>query len=100
MPPAIHTEQLTKDFIAGFWRTERRRALDGLTLEIGPGEVFGSLGANGAGKTTTLKLLLHTSMTSASSTTGGCATTRRRHTGSSGQARCRVRLSGCGRWPR
>jgi ABC-2 type transport system ATP-binding protein len=58
MPPAIHTEQLTKDFIAGFWRTERRRALDGLTLEIGPGEVFGFLGANGAGKTTTLKLLL------------------------------------------
>jgi ABC-2 type transport system ATP-binding protein len=58
MPPAIHTEQLTKDFIAGFWRTERRRALDGLTLDIGPGEVFGFLGANGAGKTTTLKLLL------------------------------------------
>jgi ABC-2 type transport system ATP-binding protein len=58
MPPAIHTEQLTKDFIVGFWRTERRRALDGLTLEIGPGEVFGFLGANGAGKTTTLKLLL------------------------------------------
>jgi ABC-2 type transport system ATP-binding protein len=58
MPPAIHTEQLTKDFIVGFWRTDRRRALDGLTLEIGPGEVFGFLGANGAGKTTTLKLLL------------------------------------------
>ena len=58
MPPAIHTEQLTKDFFAGFWRTEQRRALDGLTLEIGPGEVFGFLGANGAGKTTTLKLLL------------------------------------------
>jgi ABC-2 type transport system ATP-binding protein len=58
MPPAIHTHQLTKDFIAGFWRTERRRALDGLTLDVGPGEVFGFLGANGAGKTTTLKLLL------------------------------------------
>jgi ABC-2 type transport system ATP-binding protein len=58
MPPAIHTERLTKDFPVGFWRTGRRRALDGLTLAIEPGEVFGFLGANGAGKTTTLKLLL------------------------------------------
>jgi ABC-2 type transport system ATP-binding protein len=58
MPPAIHTERLTKDFVVGFWRTERRRALDGLTLDIEPGEVFGFLGPNGAGKTTTLKLLL------------------------------------------
>jgi ABC-2 type transport system ATP-binding protein len=29
-----------------------------LTLEVGPGEVFGFLGPNGAGKTTTIRLLL------------------------------------------
>jgi ABC-2 type transport system ATP-binding protein len=33
-------------------------ALDSLTLEVGPGEIFGFLGPNGAGKTTTLKLLM------------------------------------------
>jgi ABC-2 type transport system ATP-binding protein len=32
-------------------------AVDGLTLEIDPGEVFGFLGHNGAGKTTTVRLL-------------------------------------------
>ncbi len=34
------------------------RALDGLSLEIPPGIVFGFLGPNGAGKTTTIRLLL------------------------------------------
>src|SRR6267142_1234834 len=32
-------------------------ALDGLTLEISPGEVFGVLGPNGAGKSTTVGIL-------------------------------------------
>jgi len=32
-------------------------ALDGLYLEIHPGEIFGLLGPNGAGKTTTIKIL-------------------------------------------
>ncbi len=32
-------------------------ALDGLTLDIGPGEVFGFIGPNGAGKTTAMKIL-------------------------------------------
>src|SRR5919112_5122664 len=34
------------------------RALDGLDLEVRPGEVHGFLGPNGAGKSTTLRVLL------------------------------------------
>jgi len=33
-------------------------AVDGVTLDVGRGEVFGFLGPNGAGKTTTIKMLL------------------------------------------
>jgi ABC-2 type transport system ATP-binding protein len=33
------------------------RALEGLTLEVEPGAVFGFLGPNGAGKTTTIRIL-------------------------------------------
>lgn len=36
----------------------RTRALDGLDLEVGAGEVHGFLGPNGAGKTTTTRILL------------------------------------------
>jgi ABC-2 type transport system ATP-binding protein len=48
---AIKTEDLTKHFGAV-------RALEGLTIEVERGEIFGFLGANGAGKTTTIRLLL------------------------------------------
>lgn len=48
---AIWTEDLTKHFGVV-------RALDGLSIEVRRGEVFGFLGANGAGKTTTIRLLL------------------------------------------
>src|SRR5215208_6509373 len=58
MSPAINIENLAKDYAVGFWRRRTYRALDGLTLSIEPGEVFGFLGPNGAGKTTTLKLLM------------------------------------------
>src|SRR5437667_594487 len=56
--PALATFELTKDFASGFWRKKLYRAVDRLTLEVAPGEVFGFLGPNGAGKTTTLKLLM------------------------------------------
>ena len=45
----IRAENLTKKF-------GPVTAVDGLTLEIPPGEIFGYLGPNGAGKTTTVKL--------------------------------------------
>ncbi|MEX2680967.1 MAG: ABC transporter ATP-binding protein [Candidatus Sigynarchaeota archaeon] len=34
------------------------KAVDGITFQVHPGEVFGLLGPNGAGKTTTIKVLL------------------------------------------
>ena len=34
------------------------KAVDGLTLTVKPGEIFGFLGPNGAGKTTTIKMLV------------------------------------------
>jgi ABC-2 type transport system ATP-binding protein len=58
MPAAISIDSLTKDYQVGFWRKRPYRALDGLSLEVQAGEIFGFLGPNGAGKTTTLKLLM------------------------------------------
>jgi ABC-2 type transport system ATP-binding protein len=48
---AIRIQSLTRDFGAV-------RALDGLSLEVPAGIIFGFLGPNGAGKTTTIRLLL------------------------------------------
>ena len=55
---ALETIGLTKDYHTGFWRKRPKRALDGLSLQVEAGEIFGLLGPNGAGKTTTLKILL------------------------------------------
>jgi ABC-2 type transport system ATP-binding protein len=54
----VEIELLTKDYEVGFWRKRKVRALDGLSLQVNEGEIFGFLGANGAGKTTTIKLLM------------------------------------------
>lgn len=48
--PILSTAGLTRRFGEAL-------AVDGLTLEVYPGEVFGFLGHNGAGKTTTVRLL-------------------------------------------
>ena len=48
---AIHIENLTRDF-------GKVRALDGLSLDVPAGIIFGFLGPNGAGETTTINLLL------------------------------------------
>jgi len=50
-PPAIDVAGLTK-------RYGETLALDGLSMQVPAGAVFGFLGPNGAGKTTTVKLLL------------------------------------------
>ncbi|MEV6891505.1 ABC transporter ATP-binding protein [Kribbella sp. NPDC051137] len=50
MDHVVRTRNLTKRF-------GRRTALDGLDLDVPPGEVLGYLGPNGAGKTTTIRLL-------------------------------------------
>ncbi|WP_314194663.1 ABC transporter ATP-binding protein [uncultured Arthrobacter sp.] len=49
--PVIDVTRLVKTF-------GKTRALDGLDLRVGPGEVHGFLGPNGAGKSTTLRVLL------------------------------------------
>jgi ABC-2 type transport system ATP-binding protein len=51
MPPAISTHELTRRFDA-------LTAVNGLSLDVQLGEVFGLLGPNGAGKTTTIKMLI------------------------------------------
>ncbi len=59
--PAIELEDVRRTFrtTTGVLRrrTKEVGALDGLTLSVGAGELFGILGPNGAGKTTTIKIL-------------------------------------------
>lgn len=52
----IQTQALTKTFNVGK-KKESITAVDGLTLNVKEGEVFGILGPNGAGKTTTVRML-------------------------------------------
>jgi ABC-2 type transport system ATP-binding protein len=58
MTYVIEIKDLTKDYETGFWKKKKVRALDGLTLNVKPGQIFGFLGGNGAGKTTTIKILM------------------------------------------
>lgn len=58
MQYAIEIENLVKDYETGFLKKRRMRALDGISLKVEPGGIFGFLGGNGAGKTTTIKILM------------------------------------------
>ena len=55
--PVVQVQDLKKIFRVGFWG-RRVTAVDGLSLDVQCGEVFGFLGPNGAGKTTTIKMLM------------------------------------------
>lgn len=46
----LKLDSLTKSFSG-------RKAVENLSFDVGPGEIFGLLGPNGAGKTTTLKMI-------------------------------------------
>ena len=48
---AVEADQLVKDF-------GEKRAVDGVSLSVPAGSIYGILGPNGAGKTTTLRMLL------------------------------------------
>ncbi len=55
--PVIDIQNLRKVFRVGFWG-RRVTAVDGISLDVRQGEIFGFLGPNGAGKTTTIKMLM------------------------------------------
>jgi ABC-2 type transport system ATP-binding protein len=55
--PILELHGLTKVF-RDPWLRRRHVAVDGLSLSIDAGEIFGLIGPNGAGKTTTFKMLL------------------------------------------
>ena len=57
MPAALEFENVTKEY-RSLWRDERHRALDGFSLAVRPGEIFGFLGPNGAGKSTAIHIAL------------------------------------------
>jgi ABC-2 type transport system ATP-binding protein len=51
MPSMIEARNLSKSFGVN-------RAVDGVTLRVGAGEIYGLVGADGAGKTTTMRLIV------------------------------------------
>src|SRR5438552_3937992 len=50
-PEGIEVERLVREFRKG------PRAVDGIDLQVAPGEIYGFLGPNGAGKSTTVHML-------------------------------------------
>ena len=55
--PAVEIVGLVKDFKTSF-RRRLLRAVDGVSIRIEAGEVYGLIGPNGSGKSTTMKALL------------------------------------------
>jgi ABC-2 type transport system ATP-binding protein len=57
MQSAIHVQNLYKTFRNGHGSQGDLRAVDGISFDVQPGEIFSLLGPNGAGKTTTISML-------------------------------------------
>ena len=55
MSPAIQVNQIKKAFEDK--KHGSRTAVDGVSFDVNPGEIFGLLGPNGAGKTTALRVM-------------------------------------------
>ncbi len=55
--PAISIQNLTKVYPVPF-RREKVTAVNNLSLDVEPGQVYGLLGPNGSGKSTTMKIVL------------------------------------------
>jgi ABC-2 type transport system ATP-binding protein len=56
--PALSVSSLSKTYRTGLLRRSTVQALDGISLTVEEGAIFGLLGPNGAGKTTLVKILL------------------------------------------
>jgi ABC-2 type transport system ATP-binding protein len=56
--PALSVSSLTKTYRTGLLGRSSVQALDGVSLTVEEGAIFGLLGPNGAGKTTLVKILL------------------------------------------
>jgi len=55
--PALEFDNITKQY-RSFFHNESVKALDGFSLRVEQGEIFGFLGPNGAGKTTAIHIAL------------------------------------------